>query len=322
MTSSNSEVNRIAILSRDIQKYFALYFERSGFTNNLEPPEVGEPAKKAARSIRGKIRDPAILIHGIMPRSGTVYVGELLKLHPDLHDYPYKMWEVPALQMSPHLARLGRKFLLEYKPNIGKFGENELLPLFGASMIAYLQDGLPSNGRLLMKVPSVQYITHFFSMFPHEYLLLLIRDGRDVVHTTLRTWPRLNFIQVCLRWNRSAQAILQAIGQFNSSQKDQYLLMRFEDALAEPEAFVKRASTCFGLNPKDYPFDEIDSIKVIGSSKLTKPGEAFAYRWAQRPEGFRPMDYWQRWPAIRKYIFKAIAGKSLMDLGYCRDLDW
>ncbi len=322
MTSSSSNIERSTLLARDVRKYIGYFLESKGFTRDLEPPDVSEVAVRAARSIRGIDGPPAIFLHGIMPRSGTVYLGQLLRLHPDIHAYPHQLWELPTVTLSPELIRLGKRFLLEYKPNIGRVGEGDFLPIFGAALLGFLREGAPADRRVLAKFPSVQYITHFFSMFPHEKVVLLVRDGRDVVHSTLRTWPKLNFVQVCLRWRRSAQAVLKAIDLFEECHPSDYLLTRFEDVVANPANFVKGFCAHFSLDPDGFPYEDIGDIKVIGSSKLTDPGEDVTWRWVPKPDGFKPTAYWRDWPRSRKMLFKLIAGRPLIDLGYCEDLDW
>jgi hypothetical protein len=262
------------------------------------------------------------MVHGIMPRSGTVYLGQLLRLHPEIYAYPHELWELPALMQSARVMSLAKDFLLEYKPNVGKMAEGDFLPLFGASLLAYLYEGSPASSRLLVKTPSVQYITHFYSMFPHECLVLLVRDGRDVVHSTLRTWPRLTFLQACLRWRRSADAVLRAKAAFQRSRKDQYFLARFEEAVSDPSKFVRALCRHTGLDAGKFPFDQIDKVKVIGSSKLTKPGEAVEWQWLAKPKGFQPTGHWHQWSTARKVMFRAVAGRQLMNLGYGDNLDW
>jgi hypothetical protein len=56
---------------------------------------LSEYALQVAKTIRGTDRKSAIIIHGIMPRSGTVYTGSLVKLHPDISPYPNEIWEAP-----------------------------------------------------------------------------------------------------------------------------------------------------------------------------------------------------------------------------------
>jgi hypothetical protein len=129
----------------------------------------------------------------------------------------------------------------------------------------------------------------------------------------------LNFVQVCLRWNRSARAILDSIKAFNQSHCGKYWLARYEDALENPVSFVNEACRRFDLDVNRYPFEKIDGIKVIGSSKLE---ENVTWQFIPKPEGFRPTGYWTKWSAARKMIFKSIAGRSLIELGYCDDLNW
>jgi protein-tyrosine sulfotransferase len=308
-------------LRTDVKKYFNYLFETKGFTTPGPIGLPGECAVQAAKAARGAERGPAIFIQGIMPRSGTVYVGELLRRHPDLYAFPHQLWEVPALQLVDGVAQLQSEFLQAYEMNQGKMGEGDFLPLFGASLLAYLHLPIPPEQRLLAKMPSVQYLSHFFAMFPHENLLILVRDGRDVVHSTLRTWPHLNFIQVCLRWNRSAQAVLNTCEQLRARQATGYWLAHYEMALQNPEAFVREACRHLGLDENRYPYDLIDNVRVIGSSKL-EPQHNVSWRHLKKPKNFRPMEYWKEWSALKKKLFKLIAGRSLMELGYCKDLNW
>lgn len=312
---------RLDELLGNTKKYLDYFFETEGFTPKQFTDNISKDALQTAKYIRGTDRKPAIIIHGIMPRSGSVYVGELLRLHPDLYAYPYQLWEFPALQLAGDILKLQKKFLTGYKPNLGKIGENDFLALFGAALIAFLYEPVPLDKRLLIKIPSVQYLSHFNSMFPNENLLVLVRDGRDLIHSTLRTWPHLNFIQTCLRWNRSARAILNTSGDNISFNRKGFLIARYEDALLDPKSFMKVVCDKFNLEESSYPFERIDNIRVIGSSKL-ESNEKVTWRHLNKPDGFRPIEYWKQWPYFKKMVFKIIAGKSLIDLGYCKDLGW
>lgn len=307
----------------DLKKYGDYFFETKGFTSGLPVNyQLSEQALQAAQKIRGPERGPAVIIQGIMPRSGTVYAGELLRLHPDLYAYPQHLWEIPALQLSGDILNLQKKFLLGYKPNIEKLGGNEFFPLFGASILAYLMNSMPPEQRLLIKMPSVQYLNYFFLMFPYEHLLILLRDGRDVVHSTLRTWSRLNFPQVCLRWRRSAQAILAAQAYLKTS-SHKFWIARYEDALQEPVMFAQQACQHFGLDAERYPYEKIDAVRVIGSSsKIKKEDGKLVWKHVEKSKDFKPLEYWRKWSAAKKLIFKMIAGRSLIQLGYCEDSNW
>jgi protein-tyrosine sulfotransferase len=305
----------------DLKKYFNYFFETRGFSGNGHPSGTSERVYQADLLARGEVRKPAIFIHGIMPRSGTVYAGELLRLHPDLYSYPNNIWEFPALTLTGDLLKLQTKFIEGYRINQDKFNQDDFLSLFGSALLSYLQVSVPSNQRILVKMPSVQYLNYFYSMFPYENLLILLRDGRDVVHSTLRTWKQLNFPQVCLRWNRSAQMILATVKQFEGMHQKGYWMARYEDALREPAKFVGEACQRFGLDESRYPFERIEEIRVIGSSKLEKAGEV-SWQHLEKPKEFRPTEYWSQWTPGRKLLFKLIAGSSLISLGYAKDSSW
>lgn len=304
-------------LKDNIKKYYRYVFKNDGFAVRTQRGEITEHAFQTARVIRGEHRPPSIIVHGIMKRSGTVFTGELLGLHPDIHQHPNLIWETPFLALTGDVKRMQKDFFLLYQQNIGKIGENDFLPLFGASFIAYLYTMVPEDKRMLLKVPGVEYLDYFYDVFPHENILLLTRDGRDLVASTIKTWPQLRFADVCRRWANSAKMILR----FKEAYKDQpgYWLARYEDAVHQPETFVREACEHFNLDPKRYPFEKMNNLPVIGSSTTRKQG---GDTWMKKTSGFNPIGRWQQWSVWRKMTFKRIAGQSLIDLGYCENLDW
>ncbi len=305
----------------DLKNYIKYGFETQGFTAGSVPGSLKAPVLEGALKIRGKDNGSAIMIHGIMPRSGTVYAGELLRLHPTLYAYPDQLWEFPALPLTAHIHKVQKRFMLNYKPSADKLADVDFLPLFGSALIAYLYSQSPEGKRVLVKTPSAQYLPYFFNMFPYENLLILLRDGRDVVHSTLRTWPHLNFVQVCLRWHRSAQAILRACEHFVEQGYTGYRVARFEDALQDPANFVREMCEQFDLDEACYPYEKVESIRVIGSSKLAK-NKKVTWRHHKRPNDFRPQAYWKTWSSLKKALFKLIAGSSLRDLDYAQNMKW
>jgi hypothetical protein len=111
-----------------------------------------------------------------------------------------------------------------------RIGSNDFLPLFGSSFIAHLHSFVPKGQRMLIKVPNVQYLSHFFSLFPHENLLVVMRDGRDLVSSTIKTWPQKRFSDVCYEWNCSTKMIL-GFNDYHSDKSDAYLMAKYEDVV-------------------------------------------------------------------------------------------
>ncbi len=292
----------------------------NGYSLDFPEADVSAHACTVAEEIRGEDRKPAIIIHGVMPRSGTVYVGELLRLHPDLQAYPNDIWEFPFLQLTGTLDAAQEQFFKAYKYNMGKIGEDDFLQIFGASIIAYLYKYLPSDKRLLIKVPDVCYLNYFETVFPNENLLLLMRDGRDVVSSTIRTWPKKKFSDACIRWDLSAKIALK-YDDVNGGEKNGFLLARYEDAFKDPVSFVTDACNYMGLDVNRYPFDKMDEIRVIGSSSHKKDGKV-TWEGEGKPKDFKTQGRWEDWSEKDKDTFKKIAGESLIKSGYCDNLDW
>lgn len=306
--------------SENIRKYFHYIFNRKSFQPRFDFEQPAAAMREMACQLRGPEQGPAIMIHGILPRAGTVYVGQVLRLHPDLCAFPRDLYELPFLQLSEDINRLQEKFLLYHRHNRGKLGDSDFLALFGSTIIAFLHHEVPANQRMLVKVPSVEYLHFFPVMYPHEHLLLLTRDGRDVVESTVRTWPQIHFWLACLRWRRAAEMVVGCHDVYRERQQG-YWLARYEDAVTDPVAFVQEACRRFNLDESRYPFEQIETIRVRGSSQLQKEGGVH-WQPVDKPAAFQPTQYWREWSSYKKWLFKRIAGQALIDLGYSEDMNW
>lgn len=302
-----------------LRRYLRYAFDLGGFDTRAGVPQPSPAALAAAQAARGADHPPALLIHGIMKRAGTVYTGHLLALHPDVTGFPQQLWETPLLARAGDVRALTGRFLDDYRPNYDRFPPHDLLPLLGAGFMAYLHAATPPGQRALTKIPSVEYLHHFFAMFPHEQLLLVVRDGRDVVHSTVNTWQGLPFHDVCRRWQRSAAMVNYVAHHF--ADHPNFLLTRYETVIADPAAFVRRVCDRFGLDVDRYPFDAIADIPLQGSSTV-KRADGRARYWVNKPADFNPVGRWQNWSRWRKLVFKRLAGQALIDLGYAPDHNW
>lgn len=122
--------------------------EDAAFRLEADPCTISEQTLEVVRRIRGD-HPPAIIIHGVMPRSGTVYTGELLRLHPDLHAYPNEIWELPFLELTGDLLAAQKHFFRAYRQNTGKIGDHDFLPPFGGFLLAYLYSFVRTRKRML-----------------------------------------------------------------------------------------------------------------------------------------------------------------------------
>jgi protein-tyrosine sulfotransferase len=199
-------------------------------------------------------------------------------------------------------------------------GEDDFLPLFGASLIAYLHSFVSEGKRVLVKIPDVQYLSYFYTVFPNEDILLLLRDGRDVVSSTMRTWPDKSFSNVCRQWDLSTKAMLEFRDK-NKEIPSGFWMTRYEDVVRDPANFARIACEKFQLNQENFPFEKIKNISVRGSSSIKSEGKV-TWNASEKPKGFNPVGRWQNWSKRRKKTFKDIAGETLIAAGYTDNQNW
>ena len=290
--------------------------ETTGHELGVTPPPVGEAAAATVRHIRspGSERGPAIMIHGLTARTGTNYIWYLLQLHPGVVGCTQSR-EFFFLQRSQDALALQKRYDDTDKAIKSPFqAPGDVLALLGGSTLAYLHSFAEPGKRLLLKVPNVRYLHYFPTAFANENLLVLMRDGRDVVSSYRESWPHIPFHVVCSDWADAVRTALDfqaTIGRSFGSQ-----VVRYEDAVADPETFVRNVCGPLSLDVSQYPFDKIKEVPVLGSSEV-KTGEKWKWEVAQqKPKDFSPVGRWKKWSEEDKATFKRIAGESLVAAGY------
>jgi len=243
--------------------------KRLAYDNSKQPESCSTAAQRSARNIRGE-HGPSVMIYGVMPRSGTVMLGELLRLHPDLSAFPNDLWEIPFLAETPHISSFNEAFFDNYGQNRERMQNGDLPALFGAAFLRYLLDHVPAQQRLLVKEAGCRYLHQLPAYFPDEQVLLLMRDGRDIVHSTLRTWPSMDFKEVCLEWAMSAETMLsyQQRSAAQGEANNKAWLVRYEDVLADQPGFIRQACETFGLDVDRFDFSQIEQVRVIGKQSV------------------------------------------------------
>jgi hypothetical protein len=306
-------------MNQDIEE-FKKYFS-DGYDENFDLVQVSDHIQKLRSNKRDRQRMPAIALHGMMQRSGTNYLGELVRLHPDVFAHPNQLYEVPFLRSLKGLLDFQTNFTEAFPASNERIGENGLLAIFADSFMEYLHSYVPAGKRMLFKTPSVRYLNYFFTLFPDENLIILIRDGRDVVQSAVKSWPHRNFDRLCYEWEVSAKMCIN-FGNSNLNYVKSYLVVKYEDIFADPKKNVINIYQKFGLDVAKYPLNQIEAVPLFGSSTVQPNGEVTWDARIRRPSDFNPIGRWQAWTPEMKQTFKEIAGQSLIDLGYEDSFDW
>jgi protein-tyrosine sulfotransferase len=194
-------------------------------------------------------------------------------------------------------------------------------PEVGARLLRHLGGGLVSflseraaGKRIVSKTPSVSNLDRFFALFPDAYLLILVRDGRSVVESTVKSMGDHRG-QVARRWAAAAYCILE-FDRENRDHAHRYRIVRYEDLVRDPAGKMTEILGFLGLDVERYDFSAIARLPVLGSSFTPNPEGR--WKWKIAPptgdEGF--IERWRDWSRFQHERFNRIAGDALERLGY------
>src|SRR5262245_66021430 len=176
--------------------------------------------------------DP-IFIHGILPRSGTNFIWDLLLLHPDCSRGREPVNEDMFLEHSDHLTAFATAVQRTWEPAWGVFAVDigdRLSESIGDGLISFLWTN--RTRRLVTKSPTVRHLNEFFAFFPAAQLLILVRDGRSVVQSAMDTFG-WDFDRACRAWSEAAGTI-RLFQRPQSPRADRWRVFRSEDLAADP----------------------------------------------------------------------------------------
>ncbi|MEA1901784.1 MAG: sulfotransferase [Thermodesulfobacteriota bacterium] len=285
--------------------------------------------------------DP-IFILGAMQRSGTNFLHDLICLHPDCCAGGV-IWEDYLVHHSNLLTRYADSVFKYWNPRWEvdkRIGPPDLLcRCLGDSLISFLnlqlsakssgQEGTadrgpetsqnPTSKRLVTKTPSVNNIRHFFKIFPRCHLIIIIRDGRSVVESGVKSfnWEYERGMQ---RWAHAACTICE----FKRAMRDyqhQYLIVRYEDLVGNAKRELTKILSFLRLDVKRYDFDSSVQLPVKGSSDvMTQGAENMHWQPVEKTSAFNPLNRWAHWTADLHDRFNWVAGKYLAEFGYAKEI--
>jgi Sulfotransferase family len=289
-------------------------------------------------------------LHGVRVRSGTNYVGKMMSCNAHVQLVPPGKTtdEFPFVRDLEAWEKGFSNFVSKFKGDKNLFQFRRFLPHLGSAWLTYLIDTFSLRpGHVFLKDPSVRHIDRFFDLFPDAKLILLVRDGRDNVassvkaglatrahqHLAEKAKTRLNhlllrdFVTAARDWSSAVRTILRFDQEFKKSpHASRYLILRYEDIYQNPRQLAERLFAFMGVPCDGEILDSVENAEVVGSSFYSSTGQEDARKpnWIPTPktEAFQPVGRWKEWNAVQRGLFKRIAGDQLIAMGYERDLNW
>ena len=289
-------------------------------------------------------------LHGARVRSGSNYLGMIMSCNPHIQQVPPGKTtdEFPLLIDMDAWTNAFGQFVRRWKGDSGLFELRPFLRHLGTAWSTYLIDTFSLQpGHVFLKYSNVHNIEKFFDLFPDAKLILLVRDGRDNVASSVRAGlaprahktladsakMRLNnlfqrdFVTAARDWAAAVKKIASFDEEFEKSRfASQYMILRYEDIYQNPRTMAERVFAFMEVPCDGAILDAVENAEVMGSSFYGKSGQEDAKKpnWVATPktEAFQPLGRWKSWSARQRNLFKRIAGRELIRMGYEKSLDW
>jgi hypothetical protein len=182
-----------------------------------------------------------------------------------------------------------------------------LLPILASGIQALFSMHASREGKSywINKTPeSPRFQPDLRQMLGRVRFVHLIRDGRDVVHSSMK----LNWWSAA-RGSHSWKVFIEDVREQASHFPEDYLELRYEEFVSDHAGTLKRVL--------DFLEIEGDPREMVTAQERHAPGSA------SREEAERRVGQWRSgMSAEDKAIFKSIANDLLVSLGYAEDADW
>ncbi|QDG51712.1 sulfotransferase [Persicimonas caeni] len=257
-----------------------------------------------------------IFILGITPRSGTAFLGRLLSQHPSCtsnHGIPEPYFVYGADHLVSFVELLSELW--------GRHASDEkradLLRSLGDGLVQFLQRrcGAPDK-RVIVKTPTVHNVELFFELFPDAQLVILVRDGRAVTESSVKSF-QIRYEKAIRRWRRAADTILEFVEESDVND-NQWIVVRYEDLVGDLERECHRIFDFLDLDPQVYDFEAAQRSPVMGSSEARGGADQVHWKPVEKSADFDPLQRFAHWSPHRHRRFNWIAGKQLEAFGYER----
>jgi hypothetical protein len=257
-----------------------------------------------------------IFIQGIMPRSGTNFLTRLIALHPDCQ-HPAPIMEDLLLHRAHLLVRFADQVWKAWHNHKGwdvpALEHKRLLRALGNGLVAFLQEKIEAP-RVVTKSPQVYHLEHFFDLFPQAKLIVLVRDGRSVVASGMRSFDWKFEVGVD-RWKTAADHVIRFVG--GPTDKSCYLCLKYEDLHQDLNAQLPRLLEYLELDSARYDFEAAARLPIVGSSEGRLPDRRqVSWEPVRKTDAFQPLERWRQWPGEQLRHFERLAGEQLLQLGY------
>ena len=234
-----------------------------------ECPPVNKPLDSPMKTYSNTTDMKPIIFIGGMPRSGTTLMRAILDSHPSVRCGE----ETRVIPRLLSMKTAWKKSAAEWNRLLAG-GITE--PILDSAVRAFIYEILVRHGHnsdvLCDKDPFVlKYSTYVSSMFPQSKFLLLIRDGRAVLHSimtrqvTITGFSLTDYRQNLKLWN---QGIEKMVDQCMQLGQKKCFMVSYEQLVLQPKVTIENILSFLNLSWVDEVLHHQELIgKKISLSK-------------------------------------------------------
>ena len=264
-------------------------------------------------------KDP-IFILSTGRRSGTNFLFQLLLLHSSCRAgniVREDFFLTHANILQRYTDSVYRSWDKDWK---GQFNSpNPLLPYIGAGLLSFLDDeslkaveDTALTTRLVTKTPDATNLSLFPQLFPNAKLLIMVRDGRAVVESDVKSFKR-SYEEVMHEWADAARTIQQFLSTDSARQA---LIVKYEDLYQDTEQEVAKILSFLELDASLYDYKAMRELPVFGSSQIVTEAKQQLNWEGDKFAKFEPTKRWSHWDRSLHERFNWIAGHEAKQFGY------
>jgi len=272
--------------------------------------------------IIGSGRSGTTLLRSILVADGSIAIPPesfvIFKVYRKFHTYTHLGWKdlsrliIAEFESQEQFKRWNTNLYPCYQEAIQlPEDEHSLARLIEIVFRQYLKDNNPSATLWGDKTPlNTYYYNWMLKLFPEGKYIHMLRDGRDVVASLIRSELYSDVQDACWRWTAGVKRARKLGGRVGV---DNFLEIKYEDLVRTTEGEVKRL--CAFLN---IPFSPIMLNPQQTAKKTMKNTIAFAHhKNLMKPINSSSIGKWEKEldTEQKEFVNKKI-GKMLKELHY------
>lgn len=263
-----------------------------------------------------------LFLYGVSPRCGTNHLNHMISLHPDVTFPRYLQEDEFASEMST-LVDMADRLDLRWRFNLERQERDATVPTgsdvceaLGKAMTdLYIKQPTYHTNRsfLLLKSPKPFGIEHIHRFFPDACPIVLIRDGKSVVESSLRSFGESFEYNVDV-FNQYAHALRSAVDYWKYHGL-KFLCVRYEALVNDRNTTIRQALEACGLDSSKYDFAHHEDDKVMGSCE-TRKDNRWVWQISEKHENFNPLERSSHWSCGQILHYKEVCGWYDRYFGY------